>query len=463
MTRNTQSRLDLRRKQFRWSSLLVFLCVLAGPLWGAGDTPKQAKPAANAADVRPGPPVEPEPAVSFLTYPWVRWTLHAAIAVVLLGLILKLWRDLSELRSDFESQADHPKTPRVSKREVEQILEARLEPLAAELSSRLDSVRGELHKRAQELQGESRRIAGEHQETSKKLGEQLQLRAQELAAAVRRVERLEQKNIEEYFEQWKAAHLAAVSKGAVQATWEEFQGREDLIKELEKCRGIQQALLDRGRAWAEALQGWSAELEAPGHASTNGEFLKSFRSSFVLYFSQTLNLMSRLTESVARFDLSKVSLPAPSDIGFADVVSGKSADTLANAYRRRLEERCRQLTQETPRLEAEWEQIKKQLLEFLDRFYSQYDERAKSGEAAALTSLERLLRSSLEKAQVREIPVELNYTEYDSTVHEQLVGAALTRPELPENTVVQVNRRGYFYDGKVLRPALVTLSTKGKR
>jgi molecular chaperone GrpE (heat shock protein) len=65
-------------------------------------------------------------------------------------------------------------------------------------------------------------------------------------------------------------------------------------------------------------------------------------------------------------------------------------------------------------------------------------------------------------ARIGEIQVELNETVYDPAVHEALAGAALTRPDLPENTIVKLDRRGFFYEGKVLRRALVTLSCRGK-
>lgn len=68
----------------------------------------------------------------------------------------------------------------------------------------------------------------------------------------------------------------------------------------------------------------------------------------------------------------------------------------------------------------------------------------------------RLFRGVLEKAGVREI--ETVGREFDPVVHHAVEQVRVT--EVPENTVVEEVLRGYVLDQKVLRPALVKVSTR---
>ena len=68
----------------------------------------------------------------------------------------------------------------------------------------------------------------------------------------------------------------------------------------------------------------------------------------------------------------------------------------------------------------------------------------------------RLFRGVLEKAGVREI--ETVGREFDPVVHHAVEQVRVT--EVPENTVVEEVLRGYLLDQKVLRPALVKVSTR---
>ena len=68
----------------------------------------------------------------------------------------------------------------------------------------------------------------------------------------------------------------------------------------------------------------------------------------------------------------------------------------------------------------------------------------------------RLFRGVLEKVGVREI--ETVGREFDPVVHHAVEQVRVT--EVPENTVVEEVLRGYVLDQKVLRPALVKVSTR---
>lgn len=67
----------------------------------------------------------------------------------------------------------------------------------------------------------------------------------------------------------------------------------------------------------------------------------------------------------------------------------------------------------------------------------------------------RLFRGVLEKAGVRQI--ETVGREFDPVVHHAVEQVRVT--EVPENTVVEEVLRGYLLDQKVLRPAVVKVST----
>jgi len=68
----------------------------------------------------------------------------------------------------------------------------------------------------------------------------------------------------------------------------------------------------------------------------------------------------------------------------------------------------------------------------------------------------RLFKGVLEKAGVKEI--ETVGREFDPVVHHAV--EQVRAPEYPENTVVEEVLRGYLLDQKVLRPALVKVSTR---
>jgi len=68
----------------------------------------------------------------------------------------------------------------------------------------------------------------------------------------------------------------------------------------------------------------------------------------------------------------------------------------------------------------------------------------------------RLFRGVLEKAGVRQI--ETVGREFDPVVHHAVEQVRVT--EVPENTVVEEVLRGYLLDQKVLRPAVVKVSTR---
>jgi molecular chaperone GrpE (heat shock protein) len=67
------------------------------------------------------------------------------------------------------------------------------------------------------------------------------------------------------------------------------------------------------------------------------------------------------------------------------------------------------------------------------------------------------LRDALAAARFNEIQVEPGVTRFNSAEHEPS-GMTVSRAGLAQNTVVHLERRGYTFEGKVVRPARVTLS-----
>jgi hypothetical protein len=271
---------------------------------------------------------------------------------------------------------------------------------------------------------------------------------------------LQAKSIEAYFEEWKARHLSASRKEETDAVFREFTNSPENRKSLADNRETQQKILEKARIWFAGLDGCVNELS--GAADGDDGFLAAFRPAYTEYCRRGRELIARLEESIPKFDLSTVPADPGAGLSFVDVVSGRSAEILSLGYRRRLADRLEELAATAAACQQEWDALRVSLLELLDQFYGQYDARAAAGAAAALQQVEQSLRAALKAARVYEVPIEVNATAYDPSVHEPLAGASFTRPDLPENTVVRLERRGFLYEGKIFRRALVTLSSKGK-
>jgi molecular chaperone GrpE (heat shock protein) len=279
--------------------------------------------------------------------------------------------------------------------------------------------------------------------------------SQQLQRLTAQVGQLAGKTIVTYFDEWKVEVLQSAQAQEMERTLSEFTAENRTL--LLDNQEAQQKILGKARIWFDSLRNWAADLRATGAGNSS---FAAFRERSLDYCRRGQELLANLEGSLARFELKQLQIDFHKDLSFLDVVSGRSADAISAGYHRRLAERLQDLKRNTVVFQQEWDKLRGELLDLLDQFYGLLDAQATATDS--LEGLEAKLRTVLGAARIGEIQVELNETVYDPAVHEALAGAALTRPDLPENTIVKLDRRGFFYEGKVLRRALVTLSCRGK-
>jgi predicted nuclease with TOPRIM domain len=285
-------------------------------------------------------------------------------------------------------------------------------------------------------------------------------RSQQLIQLQALVGQLSHRTLDTLFDDWKATRLRSGLREAMERTLAQFAEQVEIQKILQENRDSQQKTLEKARPWFQSMGSWVADLHT--NNATTDPAVASFCHRFGEYCRRGQHLVDSLETSLAEFDLKTVPWDTGSDISFLDVVSGRSNEVLSTGYCRRLEERVRELRGNTASLQEQWESMRDELLELLDHFHGLTASQSVRGTGVGLQRLETSLRDALRRAKIQEIPVELDQTAYDASLHEVLAGARLTRPNLPENTVVALERRGFFCEGKVLRRALVTLSSKGR-
>lgn len=98
------------------------------------------------------------------------------------------------------------------------------------------------------------------------------------------------------------------------------------------------------------------------------------------------------------------------------------------------------------------------LLPMLDNFNLALRAADQGGSVAAMAAGLAMIRRQLDEWLAKEgvVPVEASGLPFDPTVHEALMETAA--PDAPEDTVVEVVRQGYYYKGKLLRAAQVSVA-----
>lgn len=270
--------------------------------------------------------------------------------------------------------------------------------------------------------------------------------------ALRRdVQALGGRTLDEYFEEWKRTNLAAAHQDDAARARQAFDADDAAMRELAQARETLERTAARARTWFDSLGAWNpaALLPPSPHAAQVVE-------AFSTYRARGRQLVQALDEWLTRSDLSSVSSNPGHDVSFFDVVAGRSGDQLAGGYRARLERRRADVVAHAKKLSLEWTGLRDELPGLLDGYYAVAGEAVgPDGRAVDDAALARALAA----AQVQEIHVQPGRTPFDPSVHEAVPGARRLRADLAENTVVQLQRRGFFHEGKVLRRALVSLSS----
>jgi hypothetical protein len=210
--------------------------------------------------------------------------------------------------------------------------------------------------------------------------------------------------------------------------------------------------LETANAWFDTVKS-SASALPPAQAK---EAWQEFSDRVQQYCNLGSELRQHLQHAIALSDLTQEPADNSADLAFFDVASGRSAECITRGYERRLAARLQQVQRSAVEVTQQWQGLRDELMRLLDLLDSTVG--MPVGQPSVVNGLEAQLR----KVRFQEIPVEADNTLFDPSLHEAIAGERPSRPELPENTIVQLVRRGFFYEGKVLRRALVTLSSRGQ-
>jgi len=272
------------------------------------------------------------------------------------------------------------------------------------------------------------------------------------------VNRLADRDLNSFFDEWNASELAAAHQRDTERTFEEFTRDTEHQRVIHECEVSVQNTIARARPWFDAITKGARTLELD--SPDGGVALSSVRDRLDTYSRKGTALLREAEDALRMANFAAAPAGATLDMRMADVVTGRSAEMLSTGYRNQLIERLKQLQMRTEQVTRRWEELRDELLPILDAYYSVVESQAVAGSVGSIASLPQDgLRSALESANVNAIPIDPGRTPYDPTEHEA-IGPRVVRAELPANTVVRVERRGFYYEGKVVRRALVALSTR---
>lgn len=274
------------------------------------------------------------------------------------------------------------------------------------------------------------------------------------------VTKITRKSLDDFFEEWKQGALGTDLKQANELTLREFKDRPENRKILAECEESLKKMVEKARIWSSGLTRWTSDL-ATAPESQGSPFFASFAQRYGEYCARCQKHLAEIQSVRSKCEVATVPADPGEGLSFLDVVTGRSGEKITRGYQLRLATQLQEVVESTQQSQQNWDRLRTEVLELLDEFYGHLDSLAGHGMPDQGTKLLPNLRSALGEAKIVEVPVEMNRTPYDPSVHEPLAGARLTRPDLPENTVVRIDCRGFFYEGKVLRRALVTLSSKG--
>jgi molecular chaperone GrpE (heat shock protein) len=289
------------------------------------------------------------------------------------------------------------------------------------------------------------------------LGEKLDKSNARVGALDSRVVTLEHRSLESYFEEWKVAKLRDRLLEDTKSVFTQFANNPDNQSAIAESRSALEKTAEKATIWFAAVATCHQELRNK-LAALGGETLVGTTDRLGDYVTRGQQFISHLRQSISDSDLTTVERDLTERFDFLDIAMGRVAQAQSE-YSAKLAARVQGLQQAASAAPESWMKLRAELLEILDQFYSQFE--SISADKSSVTAIDSNIRSALKQAKIQEIQIESNRTSYDPTLHESLAGARLTRSDLPDNTVVRLERRGFFYEGKVLRRALVTLSTRG--
>ncbi|HKV91288.1 MAG TPA: nucleotide exchange factor GrpE [Candidatus Angelobacter sp.] len=275
-----------------------------------------------------------------------------------------------------------------------------------------------------------------------------------LAGLENRIQAVEQEDLESYFDKWKSHGLEPQLQSAAAQTLKNFTSDPENEKTLHDSVAVLKKVLETAGPWFDAITSCIRALPA---TQENGAW-NEFSIRLQKYCESGAELRQRAQKAIAQSDLSREPAGVVGNLSFFDIASGGSARSISHDYENRLADRLQQVQSTAAEAAQQWQALRDELMKLLDHLDATG---SAAGQSHQVSQLETQLRSTLRPLKFQEIPVETNSTVFDPSLHEAIAGGAVARPELPENTIIRLERRGFFYEGKVLRRALVAVSSRG--
>jgi len=334
------------------------------------------------------------------------------------------------------------------KQELE-LLEKKLDSLAETVTSKKD-----IHTIAEQQSALQNELSALHESVKRGDSEVLERTHDALAKLETRVHAIEQEDMESYFDKWKGQDLESKLQSVAVQVFKDFTGNPENEKTVRESVTVLKKVLETAGPWFDAIGTCIKAVPAtPGDGAWS-----EFSIRFQKYCESGADLRRRVQQAIEQSDLRQEPAGVAGNLSFFDVASGRSARSISHDYEDRLCARMQRLQQAAADAAQQWQVLRDELMKLLDHLDAT---RSASGQPPQVRQLQAQLSSTLRPLKFQEIPVETNSTVFDPSLHENIAGGAVARPELPENTIVRLERRGFFYEGKVLRRALVAVSSRG--
>lgn len=443
--------------------LVSTLCVL-GQTTPSSSKAEQRQPATTENSAEPSAPTDASAEGRFKD-PRL-WALIGIVGVACFGAtVLLLLRKLSAIRTDFDAELQDLRsrinTNNLSGERMGSVQLQSLEKEHRQLGNAVESLSGEVRQQKQDVaraRSEYQRAVNDQGQEIGDIQNALRDHGAHAKAVETRIGALERRTLDTYFDDWKALKLRDRLLADGDKVLAQFSSSADVQSVIAESRSVLEKIAEKASSWFAAVAACNQELQSQIGPLGN-ENWRTFPDRLSEYLNRGQRFVSDLKSALGLADLSTVQKDTTENIDFFDVATGRVSRSQAE-YLERLSSRVRELQQIATTAPDTWAKLREELLQVLDHFYGQFD--ASAGEPrSSLAMLDSKIRDALKTAKIQEIQIESSHTGYDPTLHEPLAGAKLTRPDLPDNTVVRLERRGFFYEGKVLRRALVTLSTRG--
>ena len=271
-----------------------------------------------------------------------------------------------------------------------------------------------------------------------------------------RIATLETRGIESYFDEWKEQHFRRDYEEQIERMRAEVAGSPENVRIIGECRVVHEQLLEKARPWFEAMDKWARALRAAASPGATDRQRDAFEKRLREYVQRVDQFVATL-DQMTRDAMDRSPVHGTIELTFSDLVWGRSGDLLTGGYRHRLLERLAEMKRSAESAPADWAQLREDVLPLIDEYQGLPLGSGRNEGAIAVDRIGERVLDAWRGARLEEIRVEQGTTAYNPGIHQAV--ATQPRFDVPDKTILRVERPGFYCDNKVFRRALVVVSS----